>query len=681
MNLIRLIWFQVAAARYESLLKHVMNCDMTQDDARTTWIMNARKDSTATSLKRRKADDSDALSSVSNGASVFTTPTASVQRAGAAHIQSYFKTIAPDDQIEANELLAVAFITGGIPFSFTDNPYFKECIKKLTSKVSRGYRLPDRKVLVQQIIPVISRDLEVQMYEQLKRETNFTLSLDGWSDISQTSVYALMLMRNDGKRYYIGDLKLHGQRHTSANILRETLDLLMVHNLMPKVKAVVTDSRTTMVRFRNDLCAQYPSVLPLRCSLHAFNLIAKDILKSHHSRDTVKRNLALVNYFTANGFWNDTLGVWAAQNGVNRKLSTFCETRWYSMMRVCMSVQEFEDGFFHCKTLEENAAVETPTIPADKKAAINRDHFNDNQHLMNILRPVIDSIGMLEPAAAHIGQVHEALISAYAKIRDLALPPQFRPLQAHALDVLTKRAQEFLDDIYLIGFFLSPQFRKVAISQRTSLRDMQIKIILQARKWNPSMSKKQAQTLRDQVVSYYNNVGYFSRTDHDPKAYWSCLTDCLDTNLLKTFSQLVFSLTIHAAGVEQLFSMMGHIKSKSCNRMHHCTLSSLTRSKLLLTNQTLSKGRVKLSSGDMDQFAEMNTFDQLLEIEPELDAYDSDNELELAPTREDALWEQFFDLDAYQQVSGIDQPVAGGPHAGPIVAAEEEEWDIDSIMP
>jgi hypothetical protein len=59
----------------------------------------------------------------------------------------------------------------------------------------------------------------------------------------------------------------------------------------------------------------------------------------------IKANKTLVNYFTTAEFWREHLTTWQKTNGVKNGLQTLCETRWYSMAKVCMGVQTHEIGF------------------------------------------------------------------------------------------------------------------------------------------------------------------------------------------------------------------------------------------------------------------------------------------------------------------------------------------------
>jgi hypothetical protein len=46
-----------------------------------------------------------------------------------------------------------------------------------------------------------------------------TLSIDGWSDVSNNSVYAICLITDDGTSFLLDTLDLSGERHTAANLM------------------------------------------------------------------------------------------------------------------------------------------------------------------------------------------------------------------------------------------------------------------------------------------------------------------------------------------------------------------------------------------------------------------------------------------------------------------------------
>jgi hypothetical protein len=163
---------------------------------------------------------------------------------------------------EADELqllLAEAFVLGNVPFAFADNPLFKEYQKKLCARV---YNPPSRQKVANQLLPILGARIDLEMSENLKDKKFLTLSLDGWTDSSRSSVFACMLLKGAHFKEYLGNLQFH--LNTADNIRAAVKKLLSSKLDISSVAAVVTDSPSTMVKFRRDFTEEYPHILNLR---------------------------------------------------------------------------------------------------------------------------------------------------------------------------------------------------------------------------------------------------------------------------------------------------------------------------------------------------------------------------------------------------------------------------------
>lgn len=157
-------------------------------------------------------------------------------------------------------------------FSALDNPYFIEW-----QKLARApKRLTDYRLRTS-ILPGITAEVEDRQESQIKAFKNWTLCLDGWTDVSKNSIYSVLLT-SQLEQHYIGNCKLAFLRHSSENILRAITDIL--GDKIKLVRAVVTDSPNPMVLFRSEFCKKNTNVYDLGCVLHSMNLICKDIIKS-----------------------------------------------------------------------------------------------------------------------------------------------------------------------------------------------------------------------------------------------------------------------------------------------------------------------------------------------------------------------------------------------------------------
>lgn len=146
-------------------------------------------------------------------------------------------------------------------------------------------------------------------------------------------------------------LELTTQRHTACDIQVALLNTLTKYEVaQPQILGIVTDSPSTMIRLREDFVKlpDFSHVVPLACGLHAFNLIAKDLINYKPLDKTVKTSLRLVNYFNRAIYWKEVLHKWAKDNNIPHKLQTFSPTRWYSFLCVLQGVDTYWYGFQHC---------------------------------------------------------------------------------------------------------------------------------------------------------------------------------------------------------------------------------------------------------------------------------------------------------------------------------------------
>jgi len=245
---------------------------------------------------------------------------------------------------------------------------------------------------------------------------------------------------------------------------------------MNLICCITTDSPSTMVKVRRDFTEKHKHIMQLGCCLHAFNLIVKDIVSKVPALDICKKNQALVNYFSKDGFWSETLSDWRKESNIEHSLSSFCETRWYSVYQVSASVKSHEKGFEHRLQLCNNALTDTPDIPNDKKDLINdKYHFLRNSEMLTVIKPVIDAIARLEKKETSICDIWKEIINVYKEISLISFLEQQNigaAIKAKAIAVINNRAIGFNTPLYILGFFFHPAYRKIAISKRFNMDKM-----------------------------------------------------------------------------------------------------------------------------------------------------------------------------------------------------------------
>ncbi|KAH9808064.1 ribonuclease H-like domain-containing protein [Melampsora americana] len=404
-------------------------------------------------------------------------------------------------------------------------------------------------------------------------------------------------------------LDLDDVRHTSENTLAALKKALAGQGVTwEQIGGIVTDSPTPMVKLRRLVKEEFPHVITLACCLHVFNLIAKKCLDHPDMKETVNNDKVLVNFFTSSHFWGQKLFNWRTKEGISHGIRTFCESRWFSMAKVALSVESHEQGFRMCLAALRDKTESTPAINKNVQVVIdNRDHFTSNSVLVKLLQPVVDSIGRLERANTSVCDVWKEIGTVYNQIMkvDLSSYPRFQNYKSHCLRVLHDQVKVFDQPIYIAGFFLNPNYRQVAVSRKYLIEQM-IKLLLSlAKLWG--YKKADALTLRTQIVHYFSGEGAFRSTGTVSVArnYWLAVPSTPHTIILKNFAIKVCELVPHAGGVESLFSIMGATKTKSRNQM------TVTHLKMVSQIELHSKAEHAVQQVDNEDIQIVNFEDEL----------------------------------------------------------------------
>ena len=178
-----------------------------------------------------------------------------------------------------------------------------------------------------------------------------TLLLDGWTDVSSNSIYGLILLFGYSESDILDILDFPSERHDVENVLLEVSNIVNSSCIdWTQIKCCCTDSPSTMIKFRCLVNERHMHIMVLPCALHAFNLLAKDLCKFEEAVPIVKSSCMIVNFFTSSHVWFHNSNEWVQKSGTNGKckysLDSLCETQWYSITKVCLSVHAYECFFF-----------------------------------------------------------------------------------------------------------------------------------------------------------------------------------------------------------------------------------------------------------------------------------------------------------------------------------------------
>lgn len=416
----------------------------------------------------------------------------------------------------------------------------------------------------------------------------WTLSLDGWTDISGNSVYAVLLICGT-QQHYIGNLEIDLKRHTSDNILAALEYILGDHII--RIRAIVTDSPNVMKKLRADFCEKYSWVHNLGCVLHEINLVIKDVVRSE-SIDNEPIS-TMVIFFSNSEYWRQQLLHWGKEHNVTRFLSKNVETRWYSFILMSMAAKSHEKGIEHCLDMFENEPKKHPRIPEKVIEAIRKPGiFRHIGWIISVLKPMSDLIARLESQTANLGDVWPCLLELnrlYKTFNTATLPAVFMDIVKLIRDRLNFRAQKFDKSVYIIALYLSPSYRLIATSKKYTMKKIHRMIVADMRACKMIKTKKEGEKVTKALIDYHNNVLPYHAKEKNAIKFWKSLSP---THITK-YAIEVLSLIPSSANIERLFSKMSRTKTCYRNKMKVETNTNIGQIKLDLLNEKAKDTEVK----------------------------------------------------------------------------------------
>ena len=314
-------------------------------------------------------------------------------------IQSYYGPVKLSIQMKKDYALSLlcGIIVGHVSLNFVDSFVFEEFIQK----IKPNWIVPSPTTFMDKyLVQLFATVLENHNLKHKEAEV-MTLLLDGWTEISSNSIYALIPLFGYSESDILEMLDFSSERHAAENFLLDVSNIVNSSCInWTQSKYCCTDSPSTMIIFDCLLHERQTHIMVLPCTLHVLNLLAKDLCKLEDAIPIVKSNCMVVNFFfTSSHAWFHSSKEWVKKNGTNGKcknrLDSLCKTWWYSMTKVCLGVDAYE---CYCIQSKENAGTyeNHPSIKVTGLQAISNCHFVNNADLLQALKPITDAIGLLE---------------------------------------------------------------------------------------------------------------------------------------------------------------------------------------------------------------------------------------------------------------------------------------------
>ena len=188
-------------------------------------------------------------------------------------------------------LLAKAFYSGGIPFRFVENKFFKEFLNRLRPQ----YNVPTRRR--------IGGPLLQSVYEECKESSQFdatsflSLQIDGWSNCRNERILGV-LSTDEKRRARVEDSIFVGSEKEDAGHVKAKLEKIFDRLGPDRLISVTSDHAPNMKNalqlLREDPTGKYEHVVWQPCVCHLLHLVQQHIVDGQDAlKETMKKFVGL----------------------------------------------------------------------------------------------------------------------------------------------------------------------------------------------------------------------------------------------------------------------------------------------------------------------------------------------------------------------------------------------------
>lgn len=535
--------------------------------------------------------------------------------------------------------------------------------------------LSDRKNLAEIVAPQLYSQVQVEQQQRLKEAKNINVLLDGWTDISKNNYVAVILKCevNGIKSYeYIGNLDLSGERHTGENLANAAKDLISPKVESSEVLGIITDSASNMISMKSKFVESFPTSFSLPCVLHVLNLVTQDLLKQDVFKENAKMVIEIASFFNRSYYFTECFQNWGKAKQVQGKIITFSATRWFGITDTCRSILKYEGAFTDLFGTNSIGCENMKRLPKNIKAIIQDETFFINiKGILSLIEPLTKTIKTLESDEASVFDVFPAiweLVQCY-KLNLISAPFAKRGNYEKILTILSGRSVVFDQDLFIISFYLNPNYRNIASSKKYSHGQIRLKILVLLKKWG--YPKNFVSEALDQLELYQNGIRPYNKGSVRYRSFWTNVKE----SSLKVLALKLMSIVPHAAKCERLFSEMSFMKTKYKNSMDLNTLTAYTQIKMRFKKKAQETQKECFAN----EFVEENDENEPVYCE-EVEGFNYDFLIESSPSDSSSVSHKFIIEDMFDfhasLFNGNECPLAiAGAAPG-----ENETWDLSDFI-
>ncbi|KAJ6540757.1 ribonuclease H-like domain-containing protein [Mycena capillaripes] len=375
-------------------------------------------------------------------------------------------------------------------------------------------------------------DVFLREVDRLQNSKLLTLLEDGWEDMLKRSIYGVVAAGIDSFPIIMSLDDLTGERGNAAKCLDIAVNSLQLMGV-PDARnfiALTTDNPTTMKAFRREFQKKFFWVLILTfaCFLHSLNTLVGDICAYPRMKKIVTKSSCTVTFFNGSHYWGGQLKSEAERLQISRGLKKNCESRWYALILLCLSV--------NCHQKKNGLSAVAPDVI---EIVLNTPEFWPLlAQLTRITKPIVDAIGNCESRQATLADCMLELIRCARTMSKMNLEEnEDAGFLAHAKQTFDRRFKMIATPIHWLALFLHPLW-----------------------------SAQKAMQLKTDLKAYYQCKSPFAGGHRNARDWWGDVTK-ENHEAIRDLAIVLASIVPHSADVERLFSDLGGIQTPRHNSM------------------------------------------------------------------------------------------------------------------
>ncbi|KAJ7449770.1 ribonuclease H-like domain-containing protein, partial [Mycena galericulata] len=443
-------------------------------------------------------------------------------------------------------------------------------------------------------------DVFLRETERLKSSKLLTLLEDGWEDRLKRSIYGIVSAGIDMFPIIMSLDDLTGERGNAdkcLDIAVKSLDLMGVPTARNFI-AMTTDNPTTMQSLRRKFQQKFFWILTFACFLHSLNTLVGEICSYPLIKKILTKANRAVTFFNGSHYWGGQLKDEAKRLKISRGLKKNCESRWYALVLLCLSVGGHRQPL-SIICLRPDAQKKTnglsPVASDVITIILNTAEFWPLLNQMTrITKPIVDALGNCESRQATLADCMLQLIRCARTMSKMTLEEQEDAgFLAHAKATFDRRFKLIATPIHWLALFLHPLCRKLAVSQTVNGHSLDFMIetalkIAQQWKW----SAQKAMQLKDDLKKYYQCKSPFSGGKKDAREWWESIPKEKHEGI-RSLAIVLASIVPHSADVERLFSDLGGIQTPRRNLMAVETMEKTGKIRSRLNYELYERARAE----------------------------------------------------------------------------------------